>query len=92
MGKLAVSLKASGSVIDGSVFRRVGIAFFNQGVNHIQHTVDFLGCLGVGGGGFYIHDLHILFALRNVALGNDGGVHPFFHCLFDNLIVHIGKV
>ena len=44
------------------------------------------------GSRLHIHGLHVLFAFRNVTLGNDGGIHALRNGLFDNLIVHIGKI
>ena len=90
--KLSVFLKASGSEIYGSILCRVSMPFFNQCSDHIQHTADFFGCLGMGGGRLNIHRRHVFFAFCNITFRDDRGIYPFLNCLLDNLVIHIRKI
>ena len=54
VGQLAILLKASGAEIYSTVSCSVGMPFFNQSLDHIKHSADFLSSLWMGGGGFYI--------------------------------------
>ena len=92
VGQLAVLSKRAGPEIHGAVLRHIGMALVDQGLDHLQHAADLLGRLGMGGGLLHVHGRHILPALRNVALGHCIRVHPFLDGLFDDLVVHIGKV
>ena len=92
MGKLAVFLKASHTEIHGSVSGRIGMAVFYQLPDHLQHSADFLGSLGMSGRRLHIEGFHILPAFRYITFGNDCGIHTFLYGLFNNFIIHIGKV
>ena len=92
MGKLSILLKIACPEINGSVLRLIGIAFFYQSLNHIQHSVDFIGSQWMSSSRPYIHCRHIFLAFLNIPLGNHRSVHPFFHGLLDNLVVYIGKI
>ena len=92
VGKLSVFLKASGSEIDSSILCYVSMPLFNQCSDHIQHTADFFGCLGMGGGRLNIHRRHIFFALCNITFRNNRSIYPFLNSLLNNLVIHIRKV
>ena len=68
MGQLAVLLKGIGPEINRAVLCHICVPLINQGLDHLQHPADFLGCLGMYRGGLDIHGRHVLFALLNIAL------------------------
>ena len=92
MGQLSVILEFSHPVINGAVCRRVSIALFDQGADHIQHAADLLCGQGILCGGHDIHCLHILSAFGNIPLGDRICVHALLDGLFNDLVVHVSKV
>ena len=68
------------------------MSLIDQGLDHVQHTSDLLGSLGVLGSGLDVHALHVFFALCNVAFGDHAGLNALFVSFFDDLIVHIREV
>ena len=92
MRKLTVVLEASGTEIYGTVCSNISMSLIDQGLDHVQHTSDLLGSLGVLGSGLDVHALHVLFALCNVTLRDHAGLNALFVSFFDDLIVHIREV
>ena len=92
MRKLTVVLEASGTEIYGTVCSNISMSLIDQGLDHVQHTSDLLGSLGVLGSGLDVHALHVFFALCDVTLGDHAGLDALFVSFFDNLIIHIREV
>ena len=92
MGKLSVSLKALHTVVDRAVLRDIGVSPIDQLLDHLQHAGDLLGGKGMGRGGHDIHPLHVLLALLDIALGNDGRIHAFLDRCLDDLVIHIREI
>ena len=92
MGKFSVIFELSGTVIYGSIRCRICISFLDQCTDHIQHTLDFLRSQRMCSCRFYIHIVHIFFALFDVLLGHLLGCTALFHGFFDDLVIHIRKV
>ena len=68
MRKFAIVSKLACAVIYGSIGYHIGIAFFDQGRDHLDHTPDLLGCQRMGRCRHDIHVCHVLFALCDIAL------------------------
>ena len=92
VGQLSIITEASHTVIHRSVVRHISVAVVDQLLDHLQHAADLLSGLGMHCGGAHVQGFHILFAFRDVALGNHVGVHAFLDGLLDDFVVHIGEV
>ena len=91
MGELPILRKFPGAVVHGAVLF-IGKALVDQRPDHLDHAADLLCGKGMHRGRPYIHPLHVLFALLNVAVGNLLCRYPFFQRLLDDLVIHIGKI
>ena len=92
MGKLSVIFKFPDTVVNRSVSSHIGVTFFDQGADHIQHAADLFCRQRVLCCRLDIHALHILFALGNVALGDRLCINALLDGFFDDLIIDIRKV
>ena len=61
-------------------------------INHIDHIRDFFRSLRMNRRRTNIHAFHVLLALCDIALGNDGRINAFFICGFDDLVIDIREV
>ena len=91
VGKFSVIPETTGTKINGAIYV-VGITFFDQRLDHINHAVDLLRRQRMRRRRFYIHALHVFFAFFDVALGDLLCAHTFFICLRNDLVIHIRKV
>ena len=92
MGQLSVALEGLGAEVNGTVCCHVSMALVDKGLDHLQHALNLLGCLRMGGSRFYVHVSHIFFALCDVALGNGVCIYPFLDGFLDDLVIHVGEV
>ena len=92
MGELAVPFKFPRAVVDRPVFRYISIPLVDQLPDHLDHAVDLFRRLGVRRGRLDVEAGHVLLALVDVSLGDHAGINALFHCLFDDLVVHIREV
>ena len=92
MGKLAVILEASDTVVNRAIFRCIGIAFFDQRADHLDHAADLLSRQRMGGGRFDVHAFHVFLALCNITLGNLFCRNAFLDGFLNDLIIHIREI
>ena len=92
VGQLAIFCKGTRLKVHRAVLCHIGVSLVDQGLDHIDHALNLLSCLRMYRSRLHIHILHILFALCNIALGNNMGIYAFFIGLFDDFVVHIRKV
>ena len=91
MRQFSIILKLTGSEIYRAI-HSIGIPFIDQFRDHIDHPADLLSRQRMGRGRHDIHAFHILFALRDISLGNLLRADALFIGFFDNLVVHVCKV
>ena len=92
MGKLTIALEGFCAEIYRTVCCHISMPLVDEGLDHLQHAADLLGCLWMGGSRFYVHVGHIFFALCDVALGNGVCIYPFLDGFLDDLVIHVGEV
>ena len=92
MGKLAIALKGFGAEIYGTVCCHIRMALVDQGLDHLQHACNLLGCLRVGGCRFYIHVRHVFLALCDIAFRDGFRIDAFLNGFFDDLVIYIREV
>ena len=92
MGQLSVALEGLGAEVNGTVCCHVSMALVDKGLDHLQHTLNLLGCLWMGGSRFHVHVGHVLLALGNVAFGNGLCVYAFLDGLLDDLVIYVGEI
>ena len=92
MRELSILCKFTRAVVHRTILCRICIAFLDQCGDHIDHTLNLIGRQRMCRGGLYIHGSHVLFALFNIAFGDHRSIHALLVCLFDDLIIHVGKV
>ena len=92
MRKLSVIFKFPDAVINRSVSSHIGVTFFNQSADHIQHAADLFCRQRVLCCRLDIHAFHILFALGDVALGDRPCINALLDRFLDDLVIDIGKV
>ena len=91
MRKLSIILELSGTEIDSTI-HIVCVAFIDQRLNHVDHTVDLLCGKRMRRRRLHIHATHIFFTFCDVTLGNLLGTHALLVGLCDDLIVHIREI
>ena len=92
VGKLAVSRKASRLKVNGAVLRHIGVSLVDQCLDHLDHAVDLAGRLGMRRCRLHMQRLHVLLALRDIALRNHGRVRALLVRFLDDLVVHVREV
>ena len=92
MGKFSILFKFLNTEINSAVCCRISISLVDQSLDHVDHSVDFLCCLRIGGGRFHIHCIHIFSALCDITLGNFLCTYPFFNCFLNDLVIYVSEV
>ena len=91
MGKFSVFMEILHTEVNGSI-DLIGKSFVDQGLDHLDHTIDFLGCQRMGGGRHHIHICHIFLAFFDVAGGDFLCAYAFFYGFGNDLIIHISEI
>ena len=91
MRKLTIILKTCSTEINSAILL-ISMTFFDQGTDHIDHSINLLSCQRMGGSRFDVHASHILLALCNISLGDLLCRYTLFIGFFDDLVIHVSKV
>ena len=92
MGQFSVLFKGFGAEINRAVSCHIRMSFFDQRIDHLDHTADLLSRLRILRRRFDVHHLHIFFALCDIALGDRLRIHALLDGFPDDLVIHISKV
>ena len=92
MGKFTVFLEFLYAEVYSSICCRISVAFINEDLDHVDHSLDLLCSLRCCCGRFYIHICHIFFALFNVTCGDLFCRNAFLDGFLDDLVIYICKV
>ena len=92
MGKLAVVAEALRPEVNCAILRDVGVSLVDQLLDHLDHSVDLFGCLGMRRRGTHVQGRHVLLALGDVPLCDRLAADALFLRRLDDLVVDVREV